>query len=257
MSKIKFTRAPVVELICGIQFDFINNIFPLVSNLYKIVKSDYPTVEEKQPMAVTFDIASFGNVSKEQLKGALIRYWLVSKRGDMLIQLQNNRFFYNWRKNENELNVYPHFEEVYSNFKKFFDTFLDICVSNEVKININQLELTYLDHINPHDFNIENGLLSEIYTFYKTDTIFKNTNRFNITFSSPLEVCGGHFNININSAIKKPTEELIIVMDSTIRGMLNQQVKDIDTWFKTAHDCIGEQFLKLTTQKAKTIWQHQ
>jgi uncharacterized protein (TIGR04255 family) len=71
------------------------------------------------------------------------RYWFISADSELLIQVQSDRFIFNWRQTESG-NSYPRFRVLHPNFERLFEGFLaqlpdqptpDLC------------ELTYINHI--------------------------------------------------------------------------------------------------------------
>jgi len=113
---LKFKNPPIVELVCTIQFDFETLNFAIANEFYNLVKESFPIVEEKIPIANLLN-------NKEQ---ALVRYWFNSPKRDKLLQLQKGKFCFNWRKLDDENNIYPHFENVFEEFSSYWEKLNDI-----------------------------------------------------------------------------------------------------------------------------------
>ena len=75
------------------------------------------------------------------------RLQIIHADDDRVIQVQNTRFLYNWRKRSD---TYPRYENIYTEYARnleLFRTFLK--TANLGDISPNQWEITYINHI-PH-----------------------------------------------------------------------------------------------------------
>lgn len=96
---------PIVEVICGFFFAPIAEIDPIVVGKYwseHKEKSGNPPFPKKQLMPLVTDRPSF---LIDDGVGPL-RCWLISESDEYLIQIQPDRFYFNWRKRNAD---YPHF----------------------------------------------------------------------------------------------------------------------------------------------------
>jgi uncharacterized protein (TIGR04255 family) len=94
---------PLVEVVCGFFFQPIPGLDPLVVGKYwsqHKEKGGFPKKQLQPP--VTEQI-----VSLEQGVGPL-RCWLISDNDEYVLQIQPDRFYFNWR---NRAGKYPHFND--------------------------------------------------------------------------------------------------------------------------------------------------
>jgi uncharacterized protein (TIGR04255 family) len=77
-----------------------------------------------------------------------LRCWFLDGHDRTLIQVQNDRFVYNWRKTGPE-DVYPHYDEsVRPAFQRAWGQFVDFVQDNHLgDVNVVQCEVTYINHL--------------------------------------------------------------------------------------------------------------
>ena len=73
------------------------------------------------------------------------RVQFVNADDDRVIQIQDTRFLYNWRKRES---VYPRFKEIYPEFRSRLERFREFLRAASLgDVALNQCEITYVNHI--------------------------------------------------------------------------------------------------------------
>jgi uncharacterized protein (TIGR04255 family) len=113
-----YERPPVVESSVGIQFDGLTNYHSLdAGSFWQRIKDDFPTIEEMPPLEPAFETFGPSNGTFRQAQFQILpapiqpRFCFISKNGAELVQLQKDRLFFNWRKNENA-DRYPRYPHV-------------------------------------------------------------------------------------------------------------------------------------------------
>lgn len=150
-----FEDPPVVEVALSVQFEKLTGLrsqhIGLLWLEYK--HDDYPEIEEQQPIGpVNETFPSFGQPTPKfrlefQESPSLPRFWFLNSQQSRLIQIQNDRFVYNWRK-AGEDETYPHFDEVKECFIGAYDTFIKFISDQKIgEIIPNQCEVTYVNII--------------------------------------------------------------------------------------------------------------
>jgi uncharacterized protein (TIGR04255 family) len=120
----KYNHPPVDEVVVGLQLSSVAGIEALAGQYREAIKADYPVVQY-QPRLPPSPPANSPQpvllISPAMPPGAEgnqgNRIWLVSQDETSLIQLQSDRFVYNWR---NRGKPYPRFEAVYTEFAQRF-----------------------------------------------------------------------------------------------------------------------------------------
>ena len=73
------------------------------------------------------------------------RTQFINEADDRVIQVQNTRFIYNWRKRESR---YPRFKDIYPEFMGNLKRFREFLRSESLgDVRFNQWEITYINHI--------------------------------------------------------------------------------------------------------------
>lgn len=101
----RLRQPPISEVVCGFIFDPIPELTPTQHGAYWVArKGDFPKHEVHGPLVDQATQEQF----EISLGPPLIRTWLVSGDDTRLVQLQNDRFFTNWRRRR-ETDAYPRF----------------------------------------------------------------------------------------------------------------------------------------------------
>ena len=141
----KLTQPPIMEVVCGFLFEPIQELDPLLVGVYWWDRrQDFPT-KQLQPA-----LTSPPSITLGRLVGPL-RSWLVNNDQSLLVQIQADRFYLNWRKQNGP---YPRFSDhgedpgVLAIALKEFAQFGDFCKQHLGKqITVREIELAKIDHL--------------------------------------------------------------------------------------------------------------
>ena len=149
-----YAAPPVVEVVLGVQFAPLPAFeIAHVGTLWDLFRLECPEVRYAAPLTQTFE--TFGGSPDAAVRVQLLltdrlvlpRLQFMDESGARLVQFQHDRFIHNWRK-IGEGDSYPRYEFIK---KKFFEQldYLDTYLSDaEIgKIEPNQCEVTYVNHI--------------------------------------------------------------------------------------------------------------
>lgn len=151
----EFDNPPVVETMLSVQFDPIPGVRTAhLGLLWDAFKDSFPNVDERVPLEPVIERFPANLSSQPQIRVeagesfAIPRLWFVSKSGNELIQVQNNRFSKNWRKTGQE-ELYPRYEStIRPQFDRDYQSFVGFLEENSLgRPRINQCEVMYLNHI--------------------------------------------------------------------------------------------------------------
>ncbi len=97
------TKPPIVEVVCGFFFPPIA-VTPLFVGKYWAAKKekDFPRTDLQPAVFDRPSVVLGGGVSP-------VRSWLLSAEEDLVLQIQPDRFYLNWRRQGD--GAYPHFED--------------------------------------------------------------------------------------------------------------------------------------------------
>ena len=132
---------PVEEVVCGFFFESLPIDALDLGVYWKSRQADFP--QKKLSGAL------IGDVAELTLDIPLTRAWLVSARGDFIVQIQSDRFYMNWRRREGE---YPRFSDradtvgLKTRALQEFARFTEFCESHvALQPRLLRLELTKID----------------------------------------------------------------------------------------------------------------
>ncbi len=248
-----FKKPPVIEVVCGIVFEKIENFRAHHLGLFwQKVQGEFPTCEHAARLGF--------NSESPDLTNYLPRVWFVSKEQNRLIQLQDDRFFFNWRKTEQE-KAYPQYSTIIEAFKANLGIFQEFLKEEGLgSVNPNTCELTYINHI-PKGEGWKS--LNDISGVFR-DIAWDSSERF---LPEPIGLGGqlvfslgedkGRLNIILQHGEKKIDKCPILILQISARGLGgNKSMEKVWDWFEIAHEWIVCGFADLTgTTIQKDVWQ--
>jgi uncharacterized protein (TIGR04255 family) len=248
-----YKRPPVIEVVCGIVFETIESFRGHHLGLFwQKVQDEFPTCEHAARLG--FDPKSL------DLTKYLPRVWFVSEQQNTLIQLQDDRFLFNWRKIQQE-EAYPRYSTIIEAFKANLGIFQEFLEEEDmVSVNPNTCELTYINHI-PKGEGWES--LSDINEVFR-DFAWDSNERFlpkplglggQVVFPLPRDK--GRLNITLQHGERKFDKCPILILQISARGLGgNKSMDTVWEWFEVAHEWIVCGFADLTgTTIQKDVWQ--
>ena len=248
-----YKNPPVIEVACGISFETIEKLRgPHFGLFWKKVRKKFPVCDHAQRLEISppeFD-----------LKNYLPRMWFINEEKNMLIQLQNNRFFFNWRRMQQE-EAYPRYNTIIKAFKTnlgIFHKFLE--EENLGSVKSIKCELTYINHI-PKGEGWES--LGDINGVFR-DLTWSSNERFllppvglggQVLFALPDD--SGRLNVTLQHGERKIDKHPMLILQITATGLGADKSNDaVWEWFEVAHEWIVCGFTDLTGATIqKDIWQ--
>lgn len=164
----KFRKPPVVETVIGVQFPELAEFTSAHFGLYwNVIKRGYhkaedrprlPEVGEVFPRRPTVPTPGF-RISNRAVPD---RVWFTSESGSELLQVQPDRFLFNWREQPGE--KYPSYTVNVRKFLRELSHFCQFCQNQglgEPKPNV--CEVAYINHIVPRDGESATELFANVF----------------------------------------------------------------------------------------------
>lgn len=242
-----YGNAPLNEVVYGISFEELGGLkAPHLGLYWNLIKSEFPDCEHATPL-FTSDLASNFAFTK------LPRTWFIHSKGNDLIQIQQDRFLFNWRKLDAS-DAYPGNKYVADAFKKYltqFKSFVD--EQNIGLIKYKGCELSYINHI----FSGQGwDALSDLNNVFpdlnwrKTERFLKEPLGFSCSFVCPLNNDQGELLVKIQQATitddPMKTPLLVFELTARINNVLSSEQEMWD-WFEMAHEWVIRGFMDLTS----------
>lgn len=258
--KPSFKNPPLIEVVAGVQFENPLGFKTLdLADVWEgFDKKKFPKYREMPPLDPILEnnvqLIDFRNIPPMR------RFWFEDSDDSALIQVQEDRLIYNWKrpeKNYEEINCYPRYENVIEDFFKYFSVFQEVLKAKDVtNLNPSFLELSYINLI---DLPTEG--LSAIEKIFRDmrwgagDRILPvaenvRSRRFFEIPDLPLKLVA-----DITTRQKKRDGKVVLQYELSVRG----PVKDISMetmreWFDNARLWITFGFLDTTTDSMHKKW---
>jgi uncharacterized protein (TIGR04255 family) len=253
-----YKAPPVIEVVCGISFEKLEYFkTPHFGLFWQKVRNSYPTCQHAPPLGFPPEPLD----PTVGLPLPLPRVWLINERKNGLIQLQINKFLYNWRKIHQE-ESYPRYQTIIDTFNKNLNIFNEFLKDERLgTLKPAECELTYVNHIlkgegweSATDIH---QILPDINWFSKKKQFLPEPLNlgWQATFALPED--RGRLNVKLEQASRKIDNHPIFILNLTVRGLgANKSPAAIWDWFEIAHEWIVQGFTDLTDTKIqKTIWE--
>lgn len=262
----KFDRPPVVETVMSVQYERLAALTtPYVGWFWKSqLVEDWPLALEAPVVEDNFEL--FGRDKKPITASNRVsfrqthdRIQLISSDEARMVQIQNTRFAYNWRKREG---TYPSFDVLSREFDDVFGRFRAFCKTEEIgEISPNQWEITYVNLIPKGEEELWNSpdQITEIFPWFRLPAV--DVKRQNI------ENAQGHWTFIIGSDIGRlyitMTPALVdgnqrreaIRLQLMARGPISSTDEDsVREGFLAGHYAIVNSFASMTSEVAHKHW---
>lgn len=262
MGQVRFKKPPVVEVVCGVQFSVGSPLKSVEPGLYwQTIKDRFPRVEDAAPIAAAFES---GGAFQEFLELAqtppLRRAWFLTADGSNLIQLQGDRFIFNWKR-AGEDATYPSYDVVIEEFEKHLTGFEEFVESRiGAKPTYRQFELTYVNHIdksNGLERVGEGNVLIDHMRVADDSRFLKEPEGYNVATTYLLPNGFGRLRTTAQTALRQPGGERIVRLDMSARGISGDtSPSGRRAWFDVAHDWITHGFADITSPVLqKEFWE--
>ncbi len=164
-DRVRFKNPPVVEVVCGVLFALPRPLKGAEVGLFwQQIAKDFPELREAPPLASIveqFDDATVQEDGAQLLSmPPLRRTWMLSSDGHHLVQVQDDRFLFNWKKAADETvhdrlhgrdqhqADYPSYDHVIERFNHHLRGFQGFLTSRQAgAMQFQQYELTYVNHV--------------------------------------------------------------------------------------------------------------
>ncbi|MBL7811917.1 MAG: TIGR04255 family protein [Bacteroidetes bacterium] len=233
------SNPPINELVIGVQLDanLIGNAE--LFTLYERFKSKFTRIEESNTLPtfiIRDDIFNFNN--QQLLPGT--RKIFVSEKDNALLQLQSNKFWYNWRQSTGT-EVYPGYDKIKNEWVSIVNELVEI-ISNLCS-SVNLIELTYVDMIDLTYRGLTNFGTGDLFANIEFSDKTKHLEMFDI---QEIIENKAYLYRNINSANRKLDNSNVIRLEMTARGSNKfSNVSDMESNLNDFHDILSKEFYSL------------
>ncbi len=252
-----YKNPPINEVVCGMRFHAPDMLrIPHIGFLWNKFRTDYPIIQHAPPIA-----SVKGEILVDEATGMLLpRVWFINKSDDQLVQFQFDRFYFNWRRRQND---YPRYDYVIKSFERVLNTIVNLFGEFELgEFKPIECELSYINHIPMgqgwNTIDDLPGIFSN-FVWKQTKTRFlPNPEKVAWQAEFPVREKKGHLIVNLKQATRTEDKVPLLVLELKARGIGESASKEnIREWFDLAHEWIVRGFTDLTTPEIQKIWERE
>lgn len=260
-----FNKPPVIETVLGMQFSPFKSFgIPHFGLYWSKILVDYPRFEVQPPLTrivEEFKEKPFkpSNVEIELAPIPEVRCWFITHSENHLIQIQNDRFIYNWRKVKDK-EEYPHYDSIKPEFVKEWKRFCQFL--EEIKLgipDINQCEITYVNHIEIGKGWKSYGDLNKVcacWSGVSSGNFLTEPEMVSLNTRYVMPERKGRLYIIMQPGIRRQDAKEILQLQLIARGKPpSSKLEDILEWFDLGHEWIVRGFTDFTTNNMHQIWE--
>lgn len=252
-----YRKPPVNEVVCGMRFQSPDKLrIPHIGLLWNKFRSRYPNIQHASPIA-----SVIGELVIDQTTGSpLPRVWFINDSEDQLVQFQVDRFYFNWRRRQNE---YPRYSHVIENFESTYDIIVNFFNEfNLGELNPVEYELSYINHMpKGQEWNTVDDLPKIFPDFIWRQTkgrFLPNPGKVAWQTGFPIQAKNGLLTVSLKQAIRTEDKVPLFVLELTARGIgESTDKKDFRKWFDVAHEWIVRGFTDITTPEVQKVWERE
>jgi len=260
----EFANPPVTEVVFGIGFEKLANYSSLLMGIFwNEVREEFPISEAKAPlppptgaMAMEFEISA-------DTPPQTPRFFLRSEDRSFLIQLQEDRFLYNWIKVVGGPD-YPRYSNMVNRFNSLWGLFSKFL--NRERIDspvIRELRLQYVNHITEGEGWDNLSEIQKVFPSYsfdeRDDRYLKPPLSWVIVSSHDLPIENARMEISIKTGRYKhgmKDEKRLLAAELLVIGKVDDpKPNEVQQWFDMAREAIDLTFVEITSsQIQKNVW---
>ena len=261
----KFNDPPVIEAVLGVQFSPLEGYTSAHAGWFwrDYLGDSWPSSSDAQLIANSFE--KFGKDerwSPRQLTispaESIARSQFSNPDDERMIQVQNTRLHYNWRKQQGH---YPSYQGCRVPFLKTWSLFNEFCERAKLgKVEPNQWEITYFNHVPRGDLWSEFSDLLEVFPFISSLPLVDPCTILDggkFSWRSALRDQAGRLHISLEhvrvGGIEGPEA---IRLTLTARGPIGEQSgNNLATGLDIGHEAIVRYFAAMTSESAHKYWE--
>lgn len=258
---VSYEKPPVGEVAFGLQFMPIKGFRTAHVGLYwQSIRDRYPDLEEKRPVPHVQRAGaeqSFLDAIADRMPGP--RTWFVGSDSSRLIQLQLDRFVYNWRKTS-LADVYPRYEPLSHAFLAEWEAFVGLLERESISPPQPDLyELTYLNLIPQGDGWESVADIPRLLRFVdpiQVNPCLQDPDHMDLRMQFPLQDNSGHLVLECSLGHWQLADRKTLRISMTARGLPESgySLESLADWFDLGHEAIVKGFADLTSDTAAQLW---
>lgn len=255
----KFENPPVKETVLGLQFDPIGDLTASRLGVFAESLGRGWRVDEQPQLPTVIEAFAQQRVTLPLNVRKLSRLRITNAKGDRMIQVQYNRFHYNWLGQAGP--PYPTYDVLRPEFQRYFDLFREFLTQRELgNANVNHWEVTYVNNF-PRSAELWNNAAT-------WSTIMPKLFASGTTLEcGPLESFGGEWHFQIKPELGRlhvgvrhargtiqGKDDQMLILTLTARGAVGVDKLTWEAGLDKGRETIVTSFVELTSNSAHKLW---
>lgn len=259
----RFDEPPVIETVLGVEFAPLANWnIPHFGLFWNEVKTDFPKFKVQpglDPQIEQFDKPESKEVGIRILAKPDLRCWFVAENDRTLIQVQDSRFIFNWKR-ESPADSYPHFEEtIRPAFLREWARFRQFVQDRGLgDLAVVQCEVTYINHLEIGKGWSSAADLGEVFPLWSGKTsgsFLPSPEGVALEVRYLLPNRAGRLRVSVRPAIRNSDGAEIIQLNVSARGdPRGSNDESLVTWINIGREWVVRGFTDFTSEKMHRIW---
>lgn len=249
-----FDKPPINEVVIGKVFKPRADLtVPMFGRFWDLIEDNFPKTQHAAPLIES------GDSLEQNFMGMLPRVWFVGDDPSRLIQLQQDRLYYNWRQLAGVDSPYVRFDSIFIEYQRYSEAFATFILSSlGSPIEPTRLDLTY---VNVFRRGREWQDFSDLGSVIRGLDVLSNTEKLGKASAGSFQIdlrpnnMPGRLLIRLASGLDTTSGAQLIKME-LVAACGAEELAGVEekAWYLQAHDAIIEAFCTLTTEKAQKIW---
>lgn len=244
-----YQTPPVIETVLGVQFTPISSYSAAhagrfwsehLDRTWQMVK-EAPRLEDQfELFREDDDFAEQGGIRISPPQSPRVQ--IIRKDQERMIQIQNSRFIYNWRKGGG---AYPRYEALLPEMRECFSSFRRFCQESRLPdLVLNQWEITYVNHIPKHVLWTTPEDWPAVFPVWVLPQQSVPLSRIETAAADWRWVIGsnaGRLHVTLRHGRVRDTAQQVLVFQLTARGPIRGDM-DFELGFNVGHEAIVRTF---------------
>lgn len=238
---------PLNEVAFGVRFVAPDFDIVQFGQYFEVVKQHF---SQRQMVAAIASSQYIGFGAPIIQVPSLPRLWLT--RESRLLQLQVDRFVYNWRRVDDSSEKYPGFDTIFAEFRERWTEFLGFSdAAFSIPIKLAELSLTYVNQI--HDDGAVAG--RQMFAFRQSDFGMPEPELWVSQLRFAFPESNKKITVGARPAIHLATQSNVTQLDMTVESIVPpNDLEDVLAWYSEAHDLVHRTFKTLIGPEWLTKW---
>ena len=258
-TKKQFDRE-INEVVLSIHFEALDRLLtPHLGEIWREFKDDgFTKITEHTPVLPAVEPSESPRREAQFHINVpdLPRVWFTHNNDNQILQVQRDRFTFNWRKTDSN-QEYLGYSSIFEIFEGFYDRFRRIIRDMEIGLLTPlNYELSYIYQFpqgNRWNTLDDIGKISGLFVdFQQSDSFWSGANTLNLRVLFPMVDLHSWFHLGVSNRVKSPEQPQTLQIDFRALNFQVNTDTEMRVWFQSAYNQIYEKINSIFTDDRET-----